>query len=268
MEAYFEAFRETNDIIYCGKLGDNNFGAHFQTDIEVCCVVDGCNNVTINGETRTLTKGSFAVANSYDLHSYATQGPSMIYVLIIPSDYLDSYRTLLHGMTFAQPFVENSTRSDELLRALEYTSAYHGWREAPIAKGYMHVVLGILIEQCGLVKRASKSGATALIRNILLDLEENYLSRISIGDLAKKYGYNKNYLSRIFNERLGCGFNFYLNLRRARHAANLIHTTDLSLEEVAFNSGFHNLKTFACAFSACYQTTPCKYRKQMLREMA
>lgn len=268
MDAYFEAFRENETIIYCGRLINNSYSAHFQSDIEVCYVLDGCNDVMINGETRSLTKGAFAVANSYDFHSYSTHGVSDIYVLIVPSDYLDSYRTLLQGMTFAQPFVEHSNRSGELRQVIERLLSYHETRNSPVARGYLHVVLGLLIEESGLVKRTSESSAAVLMRNILIDLEENYFNDISIAYLAKKYGYNKNYLSRIFNERLGCSFNFYINMRRARHAADLIRTTNLSLEEIAFRSGFHNIKTYTSAFFTCYQVTPYKYRKQMLREMA
>ncbi|MBQ7364004.1 MAG: helix-turn-helix domain-containing protein, partial [Clostridia bacterium] len=77
------------------------------------------------------------------------------------------------------------------------------------------------------------------------------------------FGYHKDYLSKVFNNRIGCGFNRYVNLLRARHARHLIATSRKSLDEISLLSGFQCMKSFRRAFLEYYGKTPYEYRSEI-----
>lgn len=262
MDAVFEIDRDSENLLLCAARENNTFGLHFHSGIEVVYVLEGEIEVTVNGISKELGSGCAAVASSYDIHGYHTQRSSRIIVLVIPIDLVDSFNAPLQPMAFKSPFLGACEKSRELGDAARRLQSYTGLHDSMIAKGYVSVILGILADTLGLTERKAEPNSAVLVRDILLYLEQSYLRDITVGDLARKYGYNKDYLSRIFNARLGCGFQYYLNMRRARHARLLIDTTGLSLEEVMFRSGFHNRKTFSRAFQGCFHLTPLQYKKQ------
>lgn len=261
MNAVFDIARDHENFIECMDLTDNAFGHHFHSNLEIALVLEGEIEITINGLTRVLTKGCVSAANSYDIHCYYTRSHSRIRLLIIPIELVRQMGNRLQTMTFASPFLNPCEKTGELQQAMAALLAYGRVKDCLTASGYVFVVLGILADQLSLSPRRAETGSTVLMQEMLAYLEQNYLTDISLVDLARRYGYHKNYLSRVFNARLGCGFRYYINTRRAQYAARLMQTTDLSLEEIAFRSGFHNLRTFNRAFQSCFQQTARQYRK-------
>lgn len=231
---------------------------HFHSNIEIVYVIDGEIEITINGNSRLLSKGCVSVANSYDIHAYNTPSDSKTLILIVPIDTVHSFNAKIHGKTFASPFLVPGDSSNEIHHALQYILRHKNseWLEV---KGYLYVILGILIRELCL-KSSAKTNNSNLAREILMYLEHNYLNKITISSLAKHFGYNKDYLSRFFNSYLGYGFNKYLNVLRSRHAVQMIKQTNDSLTQIAYQSGFENYRTFNRAFTSVYNMTPSQFR--------
>ncbi|HHW46775.1 MAG TPA: AraC family transcriptional regulator [Clostridiales bacterium] len=258
MDAYFEKYRELENSLACFESWQNACMPHFHSNIEVVYVLDGEIEITINGTSRLLSKGCVSVANSYDIHSYHTPKESHTLILIVPIDTVHSYNTKIRGKTFASPFLNPGESSDEIYYALQQILKYKksDWLET---KGYLYVILGTLIRELGL-KSSPKTSNSTLAREILIYLEQNYTNKITITSLAKRFGYNKDYLSRFFNSYFGYGFNKYLNILRSRHAVQLIKQTNDNLTQIAFQSGFDNYRTFNRAFTSVYNMTPSQFR--------
>ncbi|HHW45287.1 MAG TPA: AraC family transcriptional regulator [Clostridiales bacterium] len=260
MKAFFELSRENDKLLYCKENENDNCNPHFHANIEVNFVLKGEMEASINGNTQVITEGCVSVADSYDTHYYQTPKNSKSLLLVIPADI--SLNILPKDTTFASPFMNACPRSKTIADAIYKLLEFNGSKDSMIAKGYIYVVIGCLIEQIGLKSRNLGSNSADLIRNILIYLEKNYLNDLTVKDLATHFGYHKDYLSRLINSKLGCGFNYYLNFLRARHAAALIRETNQSLTEISYQSGFQSFRTFNRAFQSFYEVTPYEYKRQ------
>lgn len=259
-DAVFEIRRDQNYNLFQMVSVNNNVDAHFHSNIEIVYVMDGEMEITIGRRRRTLGPGSIAIADSYDIHSYKTNRQSLIRLLIIPLEFAGSFSRMAEGMTFASPFLIDGDTDKRIYNAM--TQLEHLDPHSLAAKGYLYVILGTLAERLTLIPRAKEPGDIGPIRNILLYLEHHYREPIQISELAKQFGYNKDYLSRLWVATLGCGFKQYLGVLRARHAANLIRSTDGRIADIADASGFNTQRTFNRAFKELYGMTPAEYKKQ------
>ncbi|HHW45997.1 MAG TPA: AraC family transcriptional regulator [Clostridiales bacterium] len=260
MNATFELSRDYYKDIFCVVSEYSRCDPHFHSNIEIVYMLEGEMEVTINNHTAVLRPGWVSIANSYDIHTYKTPHYSKARILIVPTDIVKSFNNLTKTVNFASPFMENCECSRDIDSATLRLTEFNNTRNSLVAKGLIYFVLGILIEKIGLKNRDEGSQSDTLMKNILIYLENNYLNRLTREDLAKHFGYSQNYLSRLFNSKLGCGMNQYINVLRARHAASLIHDTNLSLTEIAYQSGFGSCRTFTRAFKEFYNITPSEYK--------
>lgn len=262
MDAYFELFRDRNFDIHLADQKNNFIDAHYHSNLEIVYVMDGEIEITVGEYTRLLKAGEVSVANSYDIHRYMTPAYSVIKLLIIPIELIGSFLRLSEGKTFASPFLSKPQFTRPILSAMKSLESTGIRGKSLTVKGYLYVILGLLSDGLGLVPCDRHSGALGPIREMLLYLELNFKQPIYLSELAKKFGYNKDYLSRMFNTSMGCGFKYYLNLLRARNAANLILNSDLPMYEVAYQSGFTSQRTFHRFFKELYDTTPIEYKNR------
>lgn len=261
MDAYFEIWRDLNYDLHQSMAVNNNIDPHFHSNIEMLYVMDGEIEVTVGSHRSTLGPGAIAISDSYDIHSYKTAEHSLIRLLIIPLELAGSFLRISDGKTFATPFLVDGDSDKRIYNAMTELSKMDMTSLA--AKGYIYVILGILSEKLTLVPRSKDAVDIGPIRNILLYLEQHFREPIQLSDLAKKFGYNKDYLSRLWSSTLKCGFKQYLGVLRARNAANLIRNSDDSISSIAYSSGFNSQRTFNRAFRELYNMTPAQYKKSI-----
>ena len=91
-------------------------------------------------------------------------------------------------------------------------------------------------------------------------LEQHFQQKIYLDDLTKRAGMSRATLQRHFHAAMGVTPMIYLRNLRLRHAAELLLKTDLSLKEIADQSGFFQMPYFFRAFKACYGIPPLEYR--------
>lgn len=262
MDAYFELSRDYDNLFYCLPWLDNAVDPHFHSNLEIVYVHEGEIEITINGETKLLTPGCTSLANSFDVHAYHTPRHSQVTVLLIPMDMTSQFRHLLQTRQYRSAFLTDPEAGQEVGHAIERLRLYNATSNSMAAIGYIYTILGLFTDYVGMVRREQTEDSATLVRQVLVYLEQHYLEPLTIEEVAKQHGYNRYYFSRLFNARIGCGFNQHLNNLRARHAARLIRTTDSSLEDICFQSGFGSVRTFTRAFQSFYQLTPAAYKRQ------
>jgi AraC-like DNA-binding protein len=262
MKPFLETARELSDKISCFIDVSRNAIPHFHSQIEVWYVAEGSIKASINGCERIVSAGCAAVADSYDVHHYKTQGSSAVIVSIIPVESVPGFRA--GGKTFSSPFWENNLKSRELCDAVNKLRESVAQKREQIMRGLSYIILGLLIEEIGLTDAKNK-GSQELGRNLLMYIENHCAEDISIADLAAHFGYTRDYISRLLNQRHGIGFNAYLNTLRVRHAAKLLTEGEKGLADIAFETGFGNYRSFNRAFKAHYLVTPNEYRGKARR---
>ncbi|MEX0312664.1 MAG: helix-turn-helix domain-containing protein [Allomuricauda sp.] len=108
----------------------------------------------------------------------------------------------------------------------------------------------------------------ARLSNGILDKEKLYLnSNLTLDILAKKVGASRHELSNAFNNSLKRSFPELLNEIRIDHCKNILiqdKTKTMSIEAIAYESGFNSLSTFYKNFKKNTGITPAEFREQTL----
>lgn len=100
------------------------------------------------------------------------------------------------------------------------------------------------------------------IHSILNYIQKNYKYRISLQELAEKEYMSIQYLSKIFQKKMGMNLTHYLSILRLESAMKELLYTDSGITQVALNNGFANTKSFNTQFKKTYKVLPSEYRKQ------
>ncbi len=87
------------------------------------------------------------------------------------------------------------------------------------------------------------------------------LEDISVRDVAKRFRYNKNYLSRFFKQKTGFNLKEYINLMKISKAKDFLTRSSLGVKEISERIGIADEKYFMRLFKEYESMTPTEYRK-------
>lgn len=90
---------------------------------------------------------------------------------------------------------------------------------------------------------------------------QNYTRKVTVGEISDCVGLNPNYAMNLFRMTFGTTLIHYLTQHRISHAQRLLVTTELSVTEVALQSGFSSISRFNEAFHVSCGCSPREYRK-------
>ena len=97
--------------------------------------------------------------------------------------------------------------------------------------------------------------------NDLLDyIDKHYMEDLNLEDIADSIGFSKYHFSRLFKQYTNFTFCDYLCYRRIKAAELLLVQPDLSITEVALQSGFSSISTFNRIFKQQKNCTPSEFR--------
>ncbi len=92
-------------------------------------------------------------------------------------------------------------------------------------------------------------------------LERNYDKRVSLEDVAELVYLSPKYLSRLFKEVTGIGFNQYRLARKMEKAREILTETGLTVNEISYRLGYRNMESFIRMFKKLIGLTPTQYRE-------
>jgi AraC family transcriptional regulator of adaptative response / DNA-3-methyladenine glycosylase II len=93
-------------------------------------------------------------------------------------------------------------------------------------------------------------------------VRDGVVERDGVPGLARRLGYSERHVTRMITEELGVGPLALATSQRTRTARLLVETTDLSMADVAFASGFSSVRQFNDAFRAAFDRTPSEVRSR------
>lgn len=95
---------------------------------------------------------------------------------------------------------------------------------------------------------------------------ENHYQNLSLQEVAKRFHYHPNYLSRLLKKQTGKTYNELIQDIRMRKVELLLKHTELQVERIAEETGFSNQYHFYRQFKKAYDMTPAMYRKLYQRK--
>lgn len=111
----------------------------------------------------------------------------------------------------------------------------------------------------------SKGGTENMdpFERILDYIRRNLSPALSLGELAKEFGYNRTYLSEMFTERLGVTFTEYKKKLYIRRACVCLSRPHASVADVAAHLGFGDMRYFSRVFKDVMGMSPSAYRHKV-----
>lgn len=91
-------------------------------------------------------------------------------------------------------------------------------------------------------------------------IHEHCTEDLCLDDIAFLAGFSKYHFTRLFKNFTGVSFYKYLNKKRIEHAEKLLVDPQLSITEVALQSGFSSLSAFIRMFKLIKDCTPTEFR--------
>ena len=120
MNGYYEHERDVLNDLNILESKNFIFPAHFHHKLELFILKSGEVNVAVNGESYSLTSGSIAFFNSYDVHSYNYQSPNTTGVcLIIPREVALRFFERNKNKSAKIPVIYDSDLENEVFMLIE-----------------------------------------------------------------------------------------------------------------------------------------------------
>lgn len=278
-----------NELVYINKsseLEEYMNVMHKHDFIEIAYVLDGKGIHAVGNNQYEISRGDLFIIN-YDVpHGFfALDGDPdipVVYNCVFMPEFLDN--SLFRSMNIndiASSFLfkslfpdDTNTLPDLKLKGTDYieigdifNKMYLEYKS--MKKGYPDIIRAYLIEL--LIKiirymykynyKTVSAKNFELISKAVDYLKQNYNTEIRLEDLAVKSLTSKNYLSKLFKEVTGMNVSEYIHKIRISEACSLLRNTDLSVNSIAEQVGFNDMKFFYEVFRRITGTTPGKYRK-------
>ena len=127
-------------------------------------------------------------------------------------------------------------------------------------KSQLFLLFFILIERCSTIAvKRTDTKSLGKMKLILKYIENNYMNRITIADVAGEVGLSQSHFMKYFKNTMGTSFIDYLNEYRLTMASRLLLSSDSTILDIAAETGFDNLSYFNRTFkrrfgqySSCY----------------
>lgn len=97
-------------------------------------------------------------------------------------------------------------------------------------------------------------------------INRNYMENLTLERVAEVSGFSKYYFTRVFRQFTDKTFSEYLNQQRVNNAAVLLTNQEMSITEIALNSGFNSISSFNRAFRRVTGYSPSAYRKRTIQK--
>lgn len=91
-------------------------------------------------------------------------------------------------------------------------------------------------------------------------IDEHFAEDLNLDDIAKMAGFSKFHFSRLFKQFANVSFYKYVNQQRISYAEQLLANPDISVTQVAIQSGFSSSSSFIRMFKQFKNCTPTDFR--------
>jgi len=269
----FQLFGRYNNILSTDIL--NGTAMHWHEDIEFIYVVNGSIIQHINGEKIILHKGEGIFINSGQIHVVENNNDNCDLYCLIFKPYIMCSSKYVNDM-----YVSPITSSDRYpYRFLKEDNPVHKEMLEKIKRvvenyfivGNEMIVLSVLYElwmqlykELGVKpddERIQDSDLN-IISKMILFIHAQYREEINLQDICKSGGAGKTKCSELFDKYIHLSPIEYLICYRLEKASELLKNTNMSVTDIAFETGFSGASYFTATFKKRVGCTPLAYRKE------
>lgn len=244
MKGFYEKNREDEGKLVVARNTRHIFPAHFHRNLEIFIVRKGSYRLTVGEKVLSLVNGTIAVIDSYKIHSYDAREDigSDDCVLVIPYEYMTNFIARRKHKTIASSIIKDTALCDSLLKIVDEYLCEQADEE--VQKSALSLLLSLLYPKL-LFKDEKTREESALAKEILAYIQENYTLDASRRTIARVLGYTEAHISRVFHRYLKKGISQYVNELRLSHIDRALARGDnRSVIELIYDAGFKSQQTY------------------------
>ena len=235
---------------------------HLHYHIELVLLLEGCTEAFADAEHCVIEGGDAYIAFPNQIHNYTSKGRERYYIFIINPDLMPELAGVFSKARPKSPVIKGLARDPEILALAEKLSEkksdddpYFDVRR----KGYLLSLFAKLLPHTELLYDTPDDSHA--LKAVVTYCTENYTKELSLSILERELHISKYYISHLFSDKLGLGFNDYINSLRVSFAGRYLRHSDKSVTEIGRMAGFGTLRTFNRAFIKQMGCTPSEYRR-------
>ena len=247
------------------------FEAHDHSAVEILLTLEGSVTYNVGDQVYEIRKGEVLIIPPDTVHSLTMGEGSSRYLFLFEPDAIMSMRDIKSlAVYFNKPFhlCDGSDTQirirDLLLKTMEaYEAREMLWNT--VCHSYILRIYTVLGQRY-LNGVRTKSADTLrnmdpeVINAVMTYINNHYRESLTLEHVAAFAGFSRCYFSRYFKQQTGYSFKNYLCQKRLQVAADLLIRTDISMRDVAMESGFGSAATFNRVFRENKGCTPTQYR--------
>lgn len=258
---YYEKIADVDKYCYFVKSGDPfrdeiNYEIaclpHFHKNREFLFCVKGPQEVVVGGQKIIAEAGDIVYVDDYEVHSYSNCKNAEAYMLVLSSCYFEVF----DGSFPAQRLPRLMNDSEKNAKIFQLVKEWKkDYRQDKHLQDYYSIwvnsnrLLLAMEEAYGTERRGDVLSRMNII-NILSYIDEHYKEDIQAEQIARHFGFTKQYFARIFNNYLGENFRSYLNnlrINKFLQAKREIGKRETVIQ-IALDCGFNSEATFYRAY--------------------
>lgn len=224
--------------------------------------VSGKGILKYEDSTYTITKGMCFLLNCEEHHLYRTaehENWEILWLHFNGPSALGYYREISRD-GFRIIDCQSSTEIADTIREI---ISRHEQKDSPTEATVSHLIDRILT--CFLIRSTpAASEAFVLpdyIREIAREIDRNFRDSLTLPYFESKHHRSRFHISREFHRYMGITINEYLINTRISYAKELLKYTDMTIEEITYETGINHVSHFINLFKKREDMTPLKYRK-------
>ena len=113
------------------------------------------------------------------------------------------------------------------------------------------------------VKNHSLKGYSKMVRRVMIQVDTDLASDLSLSSQAILLNVNPNYLSTVFKKETGHTLTVYVTGKRIEHAVFLLNSTNMQIQTIAQYCGIPDICYFTKTFKKYIGKSPTEYRNEI-----
>lgn len=248
---------------------------HSHDCLELNYIIDGTGYYLIEDKSYPIEKGDIFLINNLEHHMAVHENNLKMLVFVFDQSFVwesaDEYDYLKpffeRGNSFSNKINRGSDTYEEIRDAIlhikeESEQQKVGW--VLMTKAWLMVSLAMFYRYYSgqnALDAHTQRNSYERIRKVVEYIHNNFSEELSLEELSSIALMNKSYLSGLFTKVMHMRVFDYIELVRINHSKVLLKTSDLSILEIALESGFKSSSYFSRIFRKLMGMTPNEYRK-------
>ena len=260
-ELYEKSQHSSSGIIFIGIDDKNDFPLHWHEHLEFHFLLQGSARIRCGTKIVKLKKNNCLIINSNELHMGLSKSPCVCFRFKLHPSFFENKHFIFENLVYDETIVSLMQKIIGLYKNTDDSSKF-------IAKGYVYQLIGHLCshyasKEVPYSTQQQNNDKIQRINSVASYLHTNFASKITTCELARMAHYNYSHFCHIFKEVFGVSVSEYLLSIRINKATTLLSTTDMTVTEIAENSGFLDPNYFSIIFKKETGFSPSRYREKL-----